>query len=516
MRAVRGMRTVGMVAALATVLSGCEFSAYELPLPGGADTGEDPYFVTVEFRDVLDLVPQSSVKVDDVSVGKVSDVNLEGWTAEVTLELNSDVELPENTVAELRQTSLLGEKFIELAPPADGGGTGLLEDGDVIPLDRTGRNPEVEEVLGALSLLLNGGGIARIKTITQELNNALEGREPEVRSVLGELRTFMGQLDQNKQAIITAIRKVNGLALSVREQTGAIESALDTMPGALKSLEDQRSALVRMLSSLDRLSGIGTRVIRQSKADTIANLRNLVPILTQLNRSGEAIPKALSLALTYPFVDAVVGTTAVEARNFHQGDYTNLEAQLDVNLATVLQGLPDPPDGGPLNPVCEDLPEPLPEICNDPDAPVDEVCEQLPPPLPDVCESLPGGGGGGGPTPPGGGGGGPNLPGGGAGPNLPNVPNLPGTGGGGGNGGGGNGGGGNGGGGNGGGGSGGGGNGGGGGGCTLILLCRAAPLRAQPGSDSWSVDGDPTSLTAEDVTYDSGLMALLLQGVVAP
>ena len=34
-----------------------------------------------------------------------------------------------------------------------------VEFNDIIGLDRTNRNPEVEEVLGALSLLLNGGGV---------------------------------------------------------------------------------------------------------------------------------------------------------------------------------------------------------------------------------------------------------------------------------------------------------------------------------------------------------------------
>ena len=39
-------------------------------------------------------------------------------------------------------------------------------------------------MLGALSLLLNGGGVAQLKTITTELNNALEGREDSAKSVL--------------------------------------------------------------------------------------------------------------------------------------------------------------------------------------------------------------------------------------------------------------------------------------------------------------------------------------------
>ena len=95
-------------------MSGCDFDVYELPLPGGADTGEDPIRVEVEFADVLDLVPQSTVKVNDVTVGKVTEITLDDYHAVVDVELRRDVELPANAVAELRQTSLLGEKFVSL------------------------------------------------------------------------------------------------------------------------------------------------------------------------------------------------------------------------------------------------------------------------------------------------------------------------------------------------------------------------------------------------------------------
>ena len=43
---------------------------------------------------MLDLVPKSTVKVNDVSVGQVTDVELDGQHAVVTLELRNDVELP--------------------------------------------------------------------------------------------------------------------------------------------------------------------------------------------------------------------------------------------------------------------------------------------------------------------------------------------------------------------------------------------------------------------------------------
>ena len=104
----------------AVLLSACDFSVYGLPLPGGPDTGENPISIEVEFADVLDLVPQSTVKVNDVSVGKVTAIDLEGYQALVTLEVRKDVKLPGNAIAELRQTSLLGEKFVELSAPDQG------------------------------------------------------------------------------------------------------------------------------------------------------------------------------------------------------------------------------------------------------------------------------------------------------------------------------------------------------------------------------------------------------------
>jgi phospholipid/cholesterol/gamma-HCH transport system substrate-binding protein len=124
-------------------LTGCGIDIYKLPLPGGTDVGDHPLTVHIMFRDVLDLVPQSTVKVDDVSVGKVTDVSLDGSTADVTVQLRRDVQLPDNAVATIRQTSLLGEKFVSLAPPESGASANPLQNGDVIPLERSGRNPEV-------------------------------------------------------------------------------------------------------------------------------------------------------------------------------------------------------------------------------------------------------------------------------------------------------------------------------------------------------------------------------------
>jgi|GEM_PF-373012 len=430
----RGLRVlvVGVVGAVG--LSACDADVYSLPLPGGADVGDDPISVEVEFEDVLDLVPQSSVKVNDISVGQVTDVELSGQTATVTLELRNDTQLPSNTIATIRQTSLLGEKFVSLAAPTAEEPVGTLADADEIPLERTGANPDVEEVLGALSLLLNGGGLPQLRTIAQEINLALDGREESARSLLRQVDTFMGQLDANKADIVDAIESLNRLALGVRAQQDSIDQALDELPASLRSLDRQRDGLVDMLQALDRLSDVGVRVINRSKDVTVESLRQLQPLLTQLANAGDSLVDSFSVILTYPFVDEVVGRDPQVARNLQMGDYTNLSVRLDLDFTDLpdIPGIPcfpleEIPDDLPLDEIidlpnlCADAQDALAECVNDPSVAncsglpgdlIEVVCDSVNLPLPVLCPSGGGGGGGGGGLPL------PDLPG------LPGLPDL--------------------------------------------------------------------------------------------
>ena len=344
----RRVRALVCLLVVALLTAGCSFDVYRLPLPGGPDVGQDPITVTARFRDVLDLVPDSTVKVDDVTVGKITDISLEGYTAQVTMQLRNDTRLPDNAVATIQQTSLLGEKFVQLAAPASDASPNPLKSGDIIPIAHTGQNPEVEQVLGALSLLLNGGGVGQLQTITRELDRTLHGREGEARSVLHRVRSFAGQLDRHRQDIVRALQALDRLSRSLDSQRSTIDATLDELPGALRSINSQRHDLVRMLRALSHLSGVGVHVIRLSKASTIDTLRQLSPVLSRLQASGDDFVKGVNVALTYPFVDEVVGRDPQVARNLQMGDYTNLDITLDLSLDD--QGsLPSLPTGLPTS-----------------------------------------------------------------------------------------------------------------------------------------------------------------------
>jgi phospholipid/cholesterol/gamma-HCH transport system substrate-binding protein len=350
------LRALAVAVAGCLTMTGCGFHGlYSASLPGGADLGSHPYHVLIDFSDVLDLVPQSSVKVNDVSVGKVESVKLVGWNAEVQIAVNGDVRLPANAYAQIRQTSLLGEKFVSLSYPPNGevaDPTALAQAPHAgysyphIAIGRTGATPEIEEVLGALSLLLNGGGLEQIKTITHELDQTLSGHTADVRSLLSQTTLLTTSLNTQKSRVLTAIDNLDTLARTLNRQKQILAGALDTMPQAVQVLADEKNQFVTLLTSLDRLSTVAVRVVNGATDNFVSALKSLDPVMTQLTKAGDALPKSFELLATYPFPKTSV--------NGIRGDYTNLYVTMDLNLSDLLNNLLKPPAGTPALPKVKD------------------------------------------------------------------------------------------------------------------------------------------------------------------
>ncbi|UYP18090.1 MCE family protein [Rhodococcus sp. Z13] len=335
-RTARGPRATAFGAAacaVAVTVTGCG-GLSDIPLPGGANVGSDPIHVTIQFDDVLDLVPQSSVKVDGVPVGRVEKIAVAsdyGWTADVDIVLDGAVDLPANAFATVEQSSLLGEKFVQLTPPEGEAPTGRLSDGDVIPLDRTRHATELEPVLGALSLLLNGGGVGQLAPVVEELSTAFEGREDTTRSLLEQAEALITGLEQQRDDITRALDGLDALTVRVADQTDKIAAVLDELPVATEVLEQQRPQLTALLAQLDRLGEAGVDVLEQSKDDLIADLLALRPTLQQLAASGEDLVDALAFLPTVPFPDGVEKVT--------QGNSVNLFLIVDLQIGDALAAL---------------------------------------------------------------------------------------------------------------------------------------------------------------------------------
>ncbi|WP_040794310.1 MCE family protein [Nocardia higoensis] len=323
----RARRTTAVLAlgvSLALATTGCEWTGLNsLPMPGAEGTGEGAYEVRIQMPNVTTLTQNSPVRVDDVDVGSVTDIVVQDWHALVTVSLNADVRLPANAIARIGQTSLLGSNHVELAAPEDVAPEGQLAPGDVIPLERAGAYPTTEEVLSSLSVVLNGGGIAQLETITSELNAALTGREDAIRDLLPQLNELTTNLQEQTGDIIAAMEGLDRFGGQLADQRVVLERALDEIHPALTVLADRRENITRAITALGDLSDVTQRVIDTSGENLKANLDALWPTLQRLADTGGNLAESLKILLSFPFplknLDKAI-----------KGDYLNLFMTVDM------------------------------------------------------------------------------------------------------------------------------------------------------------------------------------------
>jgi phospholipid/cholesterol/gamma-HCH transport system substrate-binding protein len=327
MTLLRSATTAILLILAGSGLAGCGWQgANSLPLPGTEGGGPGSYEVQAQLPDVNNIERNSRVRVGDVTVGNVVKIERQDWHALVTMTINGDVDLPENATATIGQTSLLGSLHIELAPPKNVPPEGKLHQGSLIPLSSGSAYPSTEKTLAAVSVLLNGGGIGQIQEITQTLSNAFSGRENDLRSLISQLDTFVGHVNDQTDHIIAATDSLNTLTGQVAAQKPVVDRALKTFPDALTVLKDQRAHLVDALDQLGKFSALAADSANQTKDNLVKELKDIGPVLKSLADAGPALTRSLDFFATYPFPKPTL-------KNWLRGDYANLTAVIDLTLS---------------------------------------------------------------------------------------------------------------------------------------------------------------------------------------
>lgn len=314
----------------ALLLAGCQFGGLNsLDMPGTAGHGSGSYTITVELPDVATLPQNSPVMVDDVTVGSVSGIEAvqrpDGtFFASVKLALDSDVNLPANATATVAQTSLLGSQHVQLAEP-EGAGVGKLEQGSNIPLGSIGRYPTTEEVLSSLGVVANKGNLGALQDITDEAYAAVANRAGSFAELLPRLAELTASLDQQTNDIISAADGLNRFASMLARSKDNLGRTLDSLPAALKVLNDNRSNIVDAFGALRKFAVVGADVLSKTKTDFTADMKDLFPVIKALNDSADDFIKDLEFLPTFPFHYKYL-------RNAVRGDYLNVFVTFDLTV----------------------------------------------------------------------------------------------------------------------------------------------------------------------------------------
>jgi virulence factor Mce-like protein len=328
---IRRVLAIGSTVLL--TVTGCAFQGVNsLPLPGAVGRGNDAAVYHVEVANIGTLESNSPVLIDDVVVGSVGQMRLNGWHVNLDVSLKPDVIVPANAVATVGQTSLLGSMHVALDPPPGQAPTGRLKPGATIGLDSSSTYPSTERTLSSLAAVVNGGGLGQIGDIVHNFNEALSGRQDAVRDLITRLDTFVGTLYQQRDNIIATIDELNRFSATLGGQQEVLTRALNKIPPALDVLIKERPRLTTALEHLGTFSETVSGVIGDTQADLVKNLQNLAPTLQALADVGPSIDTALAYIPTFPLTQNLIDRGV-------RGDYVNLFVDIDLTNARIKRGL---------------------------------------------------------------------------------------------------------------------------------------------------------------------------------
>jgi len=252
-------------------------------------TGPQGY--VAQLHDAGGLRAGDDVKIAGIKVGKVSSVKAKGAVVVVDFNLNTDATLTVDTRTEVKLSSLLGERYLQL----DLGDGAPLPDGGTLPVANAEDSYTLEKfwldsspVIGELDLPALSKAIEVLQESTGSSSStkaALDGLTS-VANIVNKRADLINQL-------VPATRRVTDEVVAQKDQL----SNLITRGGRVFSLIAQRrDALTQLLTDGRRLVTELASMAKRNSAPMQAGLTQLKKILGVLESQQADLAETLRLA----------------------------------------------------------------------------------------------------------------------------------------------------------------------------------------------------------------------------
>nr|WP_246398227.1 MlaD family protein [Mycobacterium vicinigordonae] len=269
-------------------LTGCGLDPTRLPVPGSyAPIAK--YTIKIEFSSVLNLPARAKVDLGGVQVGVLDRVQLAGATAVAYVEVDRSVKLPQNTRAELRQATVLGDIYIALLP-ADNPLPASLRDGDTIPLRNTVPADNVEDILRSVSTLVSGGALNTLEESVVNFNKAFSKDPAELDRMRQKLAATMRDLAANQDTIDQILASTEGVSNDLLANTGAFDRLISDGPARLQGMAAVLPNIIALLVCAQDLGRYGGQLLVPNTADFLQMLSYITPTVHTIASSDTTLP----------------------------------------------------------------------------------------------------------------------------------------------------------------------------------------------------------------------------------
>jgi phospholipid/cholesterol/gamma-HCH transport system substrate-binding protein len=234
------------------------------------------YTITARFTDANGLRPGDVAIIAGIPAGKVTSIDIPEGQAhvEAAIQVDGGIELPATTRATITLRTLVGKRAVDLDTGTDFDGP-LLEEGDVIPLERTSVTIDVPQLAESADDLLGDIDSEALNLLLTSVADVTRGQRERVADLIDSGSDLTELVNTQEQQIRTLLRNLADVSATLSSRDDELIGIIDDLDVALGNLAARRADLQALLRETQRTGALTADFVSRARADLDAILDEL-------------------------------------------------------------------------------------------------------------------------------------------------------------------------------------------------------------------------------------------------
>lgn len=245
------------------------------------------------FAEAGGIKPGSDVRVSGLSVGRVSDIHLEGTKVRVDFTVKDGVGLGDRTEAAIKTETVLGTKMLEVTPRGDGTLTGT------IPLERTTSPYDLPSALGDLTTAISGLDTTQLSSALTTLADTFKQTPADLKLALDGVAQFSDTLNARDAQLRNLLGNANKVTAVLAKRSDQIAGLVVNANALLAELVAQRDAVDGFMTNLTAVAQQISGLVADNKAALKPALDKLNGVLSILDNRKKELQRTVTLFRRY-------------------------------------------------------------------------------------------------------------------------------------------------------------------------------------------------------------------------
>ena len=271
---------------------------------GWRATQPTPLSLTADFADTTGLYVGNEVQYLGVPIGHVVGIDPRGTYMAVRMHIDAGSTIPRNAGAQIMQSALLTDRYVELGPAYTGGP--MLASGAVIGAAHTRSPINIDDLSRAINDLVNalstpGATSAKnsnVGRLVHAMASQLDGNGQRIHDLLVSSQKALGTLNQNSPDIAAITTNLAELTQILNQRNQSLRDFGVGVSRATQALASQGSGLTQTIGAFQQLTDQVQTFVKANRTTLVTDLAKASSVAKTLHAEQSDLARIFDLMPT--------------------------------------------------------------------------------------------------------------------------------------------------------------------------------------------------------------------------